>query len=80
MSIITSTPRPKVLALDAHIIDICRNVVRAGTTVMPLATRPVLLSVIRALAETWPADVPRQALLKRAFGAQHADKSHRSSR
>lgn len=68
----------RTLASDTLIVDACRNVVRAGTRVIPLATRPVLLALVRALAEAWPTDVPREALLKRAFRAQHADDSHRA--
>jgi hypothetical protein len=30
------------------------------------------------LAEAWPGDVPRATLLARAFGARHADASHRA--
>ncbi|MEO3997327.1 helix-turn-helix domain-containing protein [Mesorhizobium sp. CAU 1732] len=67
-----------LLASDTLIVDACRNAVRAGTTIIPLATRPVLLALIRALAEAWPADVPRETLLKRAFRAQHADETHRA--
>lgn len=67
-----------LLASDTLIVDACRNVVRAGTIVIPLASRPVLLALVRALAEAWPTDAPREALLKRAFRAQHADESHRA--
>lgn len=67
-----------LLASDTLIVDACRNMVRAGTTVVPLATRPLLFALIRALAEAWPGDVPRETLLKRAFGARHADESHRA--
>jgi tetratricopeptide (TPR) repeat protein len=67
-----------LLASDTLVVDACRNVVRRGTTVIPLATRPVLLALIRVLAEQWPDDVPRETLLKRAFGARHADESHRA--
>jgi tetratricopeptide (TPR) repeat protein len=67
-----------LLASNTLIVDACRNVVRAGTTIVPLATRPVLLALIRALAEAWPEDVPRETLLNRAFRAQHADESHRA--
>ena len=67
-----------LLASDTLIVDACQNAVRSGTTIIPLATRPVLLTLVRALAETWPADVPRETLLKRAFRAQHADESHRA--
>lgn len=61
-----------LLASDTLVVDACRNVVRAGTTIIPLVTRPVLLALIRALAEKWPDDVPRETLLKRAFRARHA--------
>ncbi len=68
----------KLLATDTLIVDACRNVVRGGTTIVPLATRPVLLKLMRALAEAWPEDVARETLLKHAFGARHADASHRA--
>ncbi len=60
------------------IVDACRNVVRAGTTVVPLASRPVLFALARALGEAWPQDVSRETLLERAFRARHADESHRT--
>ncbi len=41
-------------------------------------TRPVLFALARALGEAWPADVPRDMLVARAFGAKHADESHRA--
>ena len=46
--------------------------------VISLATRPVLFALARALAEAWPGDVPRDALVARAFGAKLADESHRA--
>jgi hypothetical protein len=46
--------------------------------VISLETRPVLFKLARALAEAWPSDVPRAALLVRAFRAKHADESHRA--
>jgi tetratricopeptide (TPR) repeat protein len=67
-----------LLASDTLVVDACRNVVRAGTTAVPLATRPVLFALIRVLAETWPEDAPRETLLERAFKARHADESHRA--
>jgi hypothetical protein len=30
------------------------------------------------MGEAWPADVPRDILVARAFGAKHADESHRA--
>jgi hypothetical protein len=62
----------------AIVIDACRHVVRHRTTVLSLATRPVLFTLARTLGEAWPADVTRAALLARAFGARHADESHRA--
>jgi DNA-binding transcriptional ArsR family regulator len=37
-----------------------------------------LFALVRALAEAWPADVSRSALLARAFRAKQADESHRA--
>ena len=59
-----------LIASDALVVDACRNVVRAGTTVVPLAGRPVLFALARALAEAWPDDVSRETLLARAFRAR----------
>ncbi len=68
-------------ASKALVVDACRHVVRdAGTTggtTVSLAGRPVLFALARALAEAWPDDATRGALLARAFGARHADESHR---
>jgi DNA-binding transcriptional ArsR family regulator len=52
--------------------------VRDESTVVSLATRPVLFAIARALGEAWPGDVPRDALVARAFGAKLADESHRA--
>ena len=59
-------------------MDACRYVVRDATTVVSLATRPVLFALARALGEAWPGDVARDTLLARAFRAKHADESHRA--
>ncbi|HEX7153178.1 MAG TPA: helix-turn-helix domain-containing protein [Thermoanaerobaculia bacterium] len=67
-----------LLASDAFIVDACRHVVRYNGAVVSLATRPVLFALARALAEAWPRDVPRDTLVARAFGAKHADESHRA--
>lgn len=60
------------------VIDACRYVVRASGKAVSLASRPVLFELARALGEAWPADVPRDVLLTRAFGAKLADESHRA--
>ena len=77
-------------ASKALVVDACRHVVRqgnmmggtqgsmTGATTVSLAGRPVLFALARALAEAWPADATRATLLARAFGARHADESHRA--
>jgi hypothetical protein len=64
-------------ASGALVVDACRNVVRDGERVISLVTRPVLFALARALGEAWPEDVPRELLLRRAFGARSVDESHR---
>ena len=41
-------------AANAVIVDSCRHVVREGSHVVALATRPVLFAIARALGEAWP--------------------------
>ena len=65
-------------ASKAFVVDACRNMVRNGSTTIPLATRPVLFTLARCLAEAWPGDVSRDALVARAFRAKRADESHRA--
>ncbi|HEY5062181.1 MAG TPA: hypothetical protein VII52_11635 [Gemmatimonadaceae bacterium] len=67
-----------VLGSDALIVDACRNAVRQSGASISLATRPVLFALARALGEAWPADVARDVLLARAFGAKYVDDSHRA--
>jgi hypothetical protein len=67
-----------LLASKALVVDGCRYVVRDAHAVLSLARRPVLFTLARALAEAWPADVPRDTLIARAFRAKHADESHRA--
>jgi len=67
-----------LLASKALVVDACRHVLRDAGMVVSLATRPVLLALARALGEAWPADVPRDMLVARAFGAKRADESHRA--
>jgi hypothetical protein len=65
-------------ASAALVVDACRYAVRDGGAVASLATRPVLFALVLALAEAWPQDVSRDALVARAFGARRADESHRA--
>jgi hypothetical protein len=67
-----------LLATKAFVVDACRHVVRRASTVVSLATRPVLFALARALGEAWPDDVPRDALVARAFGSKLADESYRA--
>jgi hypothetical protein len=67
-----------LLASKSLVIDACRNAVRRGSRIVPLARRPVLFALARALAEAWPGDAARGALLAHAFHARHADESHRA--
>jgi len=67
-----------LLASKAVIVDACRHVVRQAGTVIALAKRPVLFTLVRALGEAWPADVAREALIARAFRLKLADESQRA--
>ena len=67
-----------LLASRALVVDACRLVVHAEGQAVSLARRPVLFALARALGEAWPKDVPRDALVARAFGAKRADASHRA--
>ena len=67
-----------LLASKALIVDACRYAVRDADAVVPLAARPVLFALAQTLGEAWPRDVPRDALIARAFGGRHADESHRA--
>jgi hypothetical protein len=68
----------ELLASKALVVDACRHVVRDARTVVPLARRPVLFALARALAEAWPGDASRDVLLARAFGSRITDESHRA--
>ena len=67
-----------LLASGALVIDACRRGLRAGDTWLPLARRPVLFALARALAEAWPGDVERDALIDRAFRTRRPDETHRA--
>lgn len=67
-----------LFASRALVVDATRHAVRDARHVVALARRPVLFALLRALAEAWPGDAPRETLLARAFGARHADESHRA--
>ena len=67
-----------LLASKALVVDACRHVIGRSDKVIPLKTRPVLFALARALAEGFPGDASRAALLAHAFGAKHVDELHRA--
>lgn len=62
----------------ALVIDACSRGLRCGGVWRPLAQRPVLFALARALAEAWPGEVERHALIWRAFGTRRPNESHRA--
>jgi tetratricopeptide (TPR) repeat protein len=67
-----------LLASGALIVDACRRGLRAGATWLPLARRPILFALACALAQAWPGDVDRRALIERAFETRRQNESHRA--
>ena len=67
-----------LLASDALVVDACRRGLGAGDAWRPLARRPVLFALARALAEAWPGDVEREALIASAFHTRNPDETHRA--
>ncbi len=67
-----------LFASGALVLDACRRGLRAGTTWLPLARRPVLFELARALAEAWPGDVDRHTLIARAFRTRRPNETHRA--
>jgi hypothetical protein len=63
---------------DALVVDACLRGLRAGPVWLPLARRPVLWTLARALAEAWPGDVHRDVLIAKAFRTRHPDETHRA--
>jgi hypothetical protein len=67
-----------LLASGALVIDACRRGLSAGAAWRPLARRPVLFALARTLAEAWPDDVDREALIARAFNTRRSNETHRA--
>lgn len=67
-----------LLASDMVLVDACRFALRSGGASVALASRPVLFTLARMLAESWPLDVPRHALIAGAFRGKQADESYRA--
>jgi len=66
-----------LLASKALVVDACRLLVRQVGWIS-LVSRPVLFVLARALAEAWPDDATRDALVARAFRGKVADESYRA--
>jgi hypothetical protein len=67
-----------LLASGALVVDACRRGLRAGLAWRPLARRPVLFALARALAEAAPGDADRHTLIARVFGTRRPNESHRA--
>jgi tetratricopeptide (TPR) repeat protein len=67
-----------LMASGALVVDACRRGLSAGAAWLPLARRPVLFALARALAEAWPDDVERHALIALAFRTRRPDETHRA--
>jgi hypothetical protein len=67
-----------LLSSRALVVDACRFSLREAGTAIELARRPVLFTLARLLAEAWPADVPRETLVARAFRAKRVDETYRA--
>src|SRR5262249_52033824 len=63
-------------ASKALVVDACRYAIRDARTTVSLATRPVLFTLARVLAEAWSEDVARDVLVARTFRLKLADESH----
>jgi DNA-binding winged helix-turn-helix (wHTH) protein len=63
---------------EALVVDTFHHAVRRRRILVPLGRRPVLFALARILAQAWPADVSREALITAAFQARHVDESHRA--
>ena len=67
-----------VLASPDLVVDGCRREARRGERVVRLTRRPALFALLCGLAEAWPGEAAREALIERAFGARRQNPSHRA--
>lgn len=67
-----------LLQSPALVVDGCRRTLGAGGVRIPLARRPVLFALARALAEAWPGEAPRERLIEQAFRTHSPDETHRA--
>ncbi|NUZ04211.1 helix-turn-helix domain-containing protein [Piscinibacter koreensis] len=83
--IVRGVPEPVDLAAvaalragDAFVVDACRRGLHVRDQGLTLARRPILFVLLRTLAEAWPDDVDREALIARAFRTRQPDETHRA--
>jgi hypothetical protein len=67
-----------LFATNVMTVDACRFTLRTSRSAISLATRLVLFTLLRTLAEAWPNEVPRASLIEHAFRIKHADESLRA--
>ncbi|EJE54760.1 hypothetical protein PMI14_00390 [Acidovorax sp. CF316] len=80
-----------LLASDLLVVDACRHRLGAGAAEAPegqgggaaptwlsLARRPILFALAYALAQAWPGDADRDALIASAFRTREPDETHRA--
>jgi hypothetical protein len=67
-----------LLTTECLTVDACRYVIRDRRSSVSLASRPVLFTLARTLAEACPGDAPRSTLIADAFRMRHADETHRA--
>ena len=65
-------------ASGALVVDACRHGLGAGDTWLALVRRPLLFMLARALAEAWPGEATREALIEQVFRTRHPDETHRA--
>jgi hypothetical protein len=67
-----------LLRSGALVVDACRRGVGQGGQWLALARRPILFTLARALAQAWPGDAERDALIATAFRSRQPDETHRA--
>lgn len=67
-----------LLASPALVVDACRRGLSAGAHWQALARRPILFALALELAQAWPGDVAREALIASAFRTRCPDETHRA--
>ncbi|MDR7095382.1 helix-turn-helix domain-containing protein [Hydrogenophaga laconesensis] len=65
-------------ARPALVVDGCRRGLGSGPHWQNLTRRPVLFGLARALAQAWPGDADRDALIADTFRTRHPDETHRA--